>query len=239
MGFIEVLASFISSPKRLYTSIRDTVLPSPKKRKRSLEDSTLAQLEGLQPESSRLKVSGQRQAEGATEEAETIPPAILGVREIEGPIHVPRSSLAAQLTAQGTGQPFQQFQGLPQCPYLFSPSPRIQAAYEAGRYGTQKPAAANPAVLDRSAAGRPQLYTSVTPRRHGPHNSFRSGLAPKNSAQAAPSSLLVSSDGYVVVGFQCGTRFCACRKVPGCVMSDVAACHALIFMAEFSAHGKS
>lgn len=166
MGFTEILASYINSPARIYTSIRDTVLPSPSARKRRREDSTNAQVLDLEPTASRPRTSEHRQnaAYKSTAEAQILNAVASAVPPLP---RIVQNGLQQLTTPSEPQQRPERWQHQSQ-------TPKLLAAYEAGRYGTKRPAHSDlPADRPFARAQTPQLYRSVVPhRRHGPYSSF-------------------------------------------------------------------
>ncbi len=162
MGFAEVLASFVNSPARIYSTIRDTVLPSPGTRKRQREDSINAQASEIQPRASRPRIEKERiqGAVGTTVELQKINGQTAGAQPLSRPILNGLHPFASPSQLGPESLPHQ--------------SSRLLAAYEAGRYGTATPARSNLAAdRQQTKAPTPLLYRSVAPRRHGPYSSFR------------------------------------------------------------------
>jgi hypothetical protein len=162
MGFAEVLASFVNSPARIYSTIRDTVLPSPGSRKRNREDSTNAQASEVQPRASRPKIDKDwhKNAVRTTADLKHIDGVTAGAQ----PLQTPLLNGLHPYTSTHQLKP----ERLPQQSF------RLLAAYEAGRYGTKTPAQSNqPQDRQLAKAPTPLLYQSVAPRRHGPYSSFR------------------------------------------------------------------
>lgn len=204
MGFAEVLASFVSSPKRLYSSIRDTVLPTPSGSKRSREESTNAELDEFQPETSRLKLTEAAQEKAAGTAQGRHRDTLASSQPVARPFH---STTRPLNTERGPAQAIASRLQPPRWPYSAAPSPRVVAAYEAGFYGT-------PRLLDSPAAlanapARPKLYASIAPRRHGPQSSFRRNLEQTTPAE---SPLPVSSSFSLKALQPCSSHALECRR---------------------------
>ena len=167
MTFAEQLATFLSSPGRIYSSIRETILPTVGRSKRRRDESTDADCIELQPRPVRL-----RSSEQAADKARA------------SPDH--RRDDSARIAKEAGATPRPAVQQRPDTHLHFRTplsTPRALAAYQAGRYG-RTPA------LEHSGAQPPRLhlYSSLAPRRHGPHSSFMASVTPGH--QASPSPLV-------------------------------------------------
>lgn len=166
MTFAEVFSTLLSSPSRVYSNIKERILPTGGRRKRHRDDGN--ECIELQQEPSRLRFSGQ--------------PA-----KAAGPL-CERGNGAGPAKRANIGEPGRarrQHHTL-QPPAPFSSS-RAQAAYETGRFGAGRAPQTGPTPVSAAGSGL-VLYGSLTHRRHGPTSGFASSA--QRATPHLPASLV-------------------------------------------------